>query len=1018
MRFAFAAILWTFPASSGLAAEDVDFNRDVRPILADVCYHCHGPDQARRKAALRLDVEASAKETRKGHAAIIPGSSAKSELIRRVTTKDPVAQMPPPDSGRHLTPAQAELLRRWVEQGAKWQKHWAFIPPQRGDLPVILDAKWARNPIDRFVLARLEKEGLRPSPEAARTTLLRRVTLDLTGVPPTSEEVDAFLKDTSADAYEKVVDRLLASPRYGERMAWRWLEAARYADTHGYQTDGERDMWRWRDWVIDAYNRNLPFDQFTVEQLAGDLLPKPTLDQRIATGFNRNHRGNSEGGIIPEEYAVEYVVDRVETTATVWLGLTLGCARCHDHKYDPFTQKEFYQLYAYFNSIPEKGRAVKYGNSPPFVKAPTKAQQQQRNVLAKRLRDAEERFNGRSGEIEAALRHWLETAAHPLPDWTIAGGWLADLKEKVGPTGNGRSLACGSLTEFGDVGDFGFDDRFTIAFWIKPQADGTVVGRTVPEPQGEGYSVHLVNGRLQVHLTKRWLDDALRVETQDALPLNEWRHVAVRYDGSRSTAGTEVFINGQVAKTKVLLDELNQDFRTKQPLRIGALTGGTSGFHGNFGGLRIYPHWLSNDEIAILSTADALEDIAKKDETARSRGESLKLFHYFLADTAPEPVLKLHQSLLKAREELRLFDNAIPTVMVMEELPKPVDAHVLVRGEYDKRGEKVSRAVPAALNPFPKDAPNNRLGLAHWLVDPANPLTARVAVNRAWELHFGAGLTRTGWDFGTQGEYPNHPELLDWLATEFVRTGWDVKQLHRLIVTSATYRQSSRVSKELTARDPDNRLLVRGPRYRLSAEMLRDQALFASGLMVEKIGGPSVKPYQPPGLWKDLTGADDYKADTGANLYRRSLYTFWKRTVAPPTLATFDAAGRETCSVREVRTNTPLQALNLLNDVTYVEAARMLAQRVLKEASPTHEARLQRAFRLVLSRAPTAAEARILNDSLAQHLAKYRADPAAARKLLTIGEAKADPKLDPAALAAYVAVCSLILNLDETLTKE
>jgi hypothetical protein len=1024
MRFAFAAILWTLPTASGLAAEIVEFNRDIRPILADVCYHCHGPDQAHRKAGLRLDVEESAKEARKGHAAIVPGSSAKSELIRRITAEEPAVHMPPPDSGRHLTPAQADLLRQWVEQGAKWQKHWAFIPPKTLEPPAVVDAKWVRNPIDRIVLDRLEKEGLRPSPEAARMTLIRRVTLDLTGVPPTPEEVDAFLRDRSTDAYEKVVDRLLASPRYGERMAWRWLEAARYADTHGYQTDGEREMWRWRDWVIDAYNRNVPFDQFTTEQLAGDLLPNPTLDQRIATGFNRNHRGNSEGGIIPEEYAVEYVVDRVETTATVWLGLTLGCARCHDHKYDPFTQKEFYQLYAYFNSIPEKGRAVKYGNSPPFIKAPTKEQQRQRDALAQLLREAEERFKGKSDEIKGALRTWLEVAERPLPNWTVEGGWHANLNrdgnqsEVSGPALTARSLTPDSSVEFEDVGDFGFNDRFTIAFWIKPQGDGAVVGRTVPEQRGEGYSFHLVNGRLQVHLTKRWLDDALRVETEDVLPTGEWRHVVVRYNGSRSAAGTEMFINGKLAKMKVLLDELNQDFRTTQPFRVGALAGEKTGFRGVLGNLRIYPRWLHNDEVEILATAETLERIANKAESSRTHGESSKLFQYFLSEVAPESIRSLHQSVLVSREKLRLFDAALPTVMVMEELPRPVGSFVLVRGEYDKRGEKVSRSVPATLNPFPKDSPQNRLGLAKWLVDPTNPLTARVAVNRAWQLHFGVGLVRTGEDFGTQGEYPTHPELLDWLATEFVRTGWDLKRLHKLIVTSATYRQSSRVPNELATKDPDNRLLARGPRYRLSAEVLRDQALFTSGLLVEKRGGPSVKPYQPPGLWMELTGADDYKADTGANLYRRSLYTFWKRTVAPPTLATFDAAGRETCSVREVRTNTPLQALNLLNDVTYVEAARMLAQRVLKEAGPTSEARLQRAFRLVLSRPPTAAEARILNDSLAHSLRKYRTEPAAARKLLAVGEAKADPKLDVAELAAYAALCSLILNLDETLTKE
>jgi hypothetical protein len=1031
MRCKSISLIVILVGSRATAADDaklVEFNREIRPILADVCYHCHGPDKGQRKANLRFDQEESAKAK-----VIIPGKPEKSELVRRISSTDPTVQMPPPNSGRKLTPEQRDTLRRWVEQGAKWQKHWAFIPPARPALPGIQNANFKiQNEVDHFILARLEKEGLSPSPEASKSTLIRRVTLDLTGLPPTPEEVDAFLKDQSAKAYEKVVDRLLASPRYGERMAWRWLEAARYADTHGYQTDGDRDMYRWRDWVIEAYNRNLPFDQFTIEQLAGDLLPNATLNQKIATGFNRNHRGNSEGGIIPEEYAVEYVVDRVETTATVWLGLTLGCARCHEHKYDPFSQREFYQLYAYFNSIPEHGRALKYGNSPPSIKAPTKEHERRIAELDKKYADACRDYAAQQAMSEGAEALWdKQVDPATVPDWNIDDGLVAHLS--AGDTsrirfreGNVKVVAGKPHKAFefdgkgyadaGDLGNFGFNDKFTFSFWIKPRGkNGVILSRMVDEPRGEGYSIHLVDGKIQAHFTKRWLDDALRVESSRALSLDEWRHVVVSYDGSRTAAGVRIRFAG-AGKTKTLLDELNQSFNTSEPLRLGA-GGKADRFDGLLADLRIYRRLLDIDEIDVLSATKSVADILRTPEADRTYEEYRKLHYYFLFQAAPAKVRDSLRKVIESGREAEQYRESLPTVMIMDELPKPKDAFVLIRGQYDKPGEKVSRAVPAALNALPNDAPNNRLGLAKWLVDPANPLTARVAVNRMWQLHFGAGLVKTGEDFGTQGEYPSHPELLDWLATEFIRTGWDVKRMHKLIVMSATYRQSSKVTKELFARDPDNRLIARGPRFRLSAEMIRDQALATSGLLVEKLGGPSVKPYQPPGLWKELTGTEEYVQDKGEKLYRRSLYTYWKRTVAPPSLMSFDASTREFCSVRDSRTNTPLQALDLLNDVTYVEAARMLAQRVMTEEKQ-EEARIERAFRLVLSRAPSEAELGILGRALERHLTEYRSDPAAAKKLLQTGEANTDPKLEVADLAAYAQVCSLILNLDEAVTKE
>lgn len=1046
VRGCFALGVWILASAHAMAAEPaanrIEFNRDIRPILSDTCYHCHGPDQAKRKANLRLDTEDGAFAARDGRPALVPGNLAKSTLYQRITATDPVERMPPPDSGRKLTAAQIDLLRRWIEQGAKWQPHWSFIPPRRPELPGIQQRDWPRNPIDHFVLARLERERLRPTPEAERTTLVRRVTLDLTGLPPTPAEVETACQDPSKDWYEKVVDRLLQSPRHGERMAARWLDAARYADTNGYQNDGERVMWRWRDWVIDAFNHNMPFDQFTIEQLAGDLLPNPTLEQRIATGFNRNHRGNSEGGIVPEEYAVEYVADRVETTATVWLGLTLTCSRCHDHKYDPVKQKEFYQLFAFFNNVPEKGKAIKFGNSPPYLKAPTAAQQEQMRHLDARIQAMAEAFARHGPELDRAEASWVRALPSTPPiQWSITDGLLAhypldgDASEASGKKGQFTAGSptfvpgrLGQAADFdgqrfidaGDVADFGFYDHFTLSAWVYPRdkGDGTILARMTDTARAEGYGVRMKAGKVQVNLVKRWLDDAIRVETESRLTPDRWHHVAVTYDGSRLARGVQVYLDGQPAKLRVLLDDLNQSFRSKEPLRIGSDGGSDSRFHGAIDEVRIYQRDLSADEVAVLATADSVTDIAKRLAGKRTAEQRLKLRAYFLEQHAPEPIRALDRQLVELRRQrARLFEN-IPTTMVMEEMPTPRDAFVLIRGVYDKRGERVSPSVPSCLPPMPTGTPINRLGLARWLVDPSHPLTARVAVNRVWQMYFGTGLVKTVDDFGAQGEWPSYPELLDWLATEFIRTGWDLKRLHRTIVTSATYRQSSRLTPELVQKDPENRLLARGPRYRLSAEMLRDQALAVSGLLVERLGGPSVKPYQPPGLWKELTGGIDYQPDHGPNLYRRSLYTFWKRTAAPPMMMTFDAAGRETCIVRESRTNTPLQALNLMNDVTYVEAARNLAQRVLTEAGPNPAERLTLAVRLATARRPTAAELKVLLGGLDRHLAVYRHERQAALQLVAMGETPRDPRLDVGELAAYTAMAGLILNLDETVTKE
>ncbi|HEY2934388.1 MAG TPA: DUF1553 domain-containing protein [Acidobacteriota bacterium] len=1022
--------------------QSVEFNRDIRPIFSDNCFACHGPDEAKRRSKLRLDTEAGAFVDLEGRRAIVPGNPQQSEIYRRVSSQDETERMPHISSGRKLTERQIELIRRWIEQGARWQKHWSLIPPQRPPLPKVSNTRWPRNPIDFFILERLERERFSPSPEADKTTLIRRVTLDLTGLPPTPAEVDAFLADKSRGAYEKVVDRLLASPRYGERMAARWLDAARYADTNGYQYDGERVMWRWRDWVIDAFNRNQPFNQFIIQQIAGDMLPNATREQKIATGFNRNHRGNTEDGIVPEEYAVEYVVDRVETTSTVFLGLTLGCARCHHHKYDPFTQKEFYQLYAYFDNVPERGRAMKYGNSPPLVAAPTREQQLKQLDLERQITATHSMLRRSNVKIEKAQKTWERQFAGGEPAYWAPHRALeasfpfedtVGLKEvggKVAPQPGriGKSAAFDGTAylDAGNIAVFDIGDPFTISAWVYSDSipDGSIVSKMADSPKGKGYGLHLNKGKVYVHLTSDWTTDAIRLETEESLVPGRWHHLAVTYTGSRMAEGVRVYINGKTAPVQIQLDTLYRPFRNagrefKDPLRIGGGAGPERRFRGQMDEVRIYSRTLPEQEIAALALGEPLSAIAVKAASDRSEGEKLALRWYFLENAAPPKIRSAWNRLAALEQQEELLERSFPTVMVMAENATRKNTFLLIRGAYDKPGEKVEPRIPAVLPQLPAGEPNNRLGFARWLVDPANPLPARVAVNRFWQMFFGAGLVKSTEDFGVQGEPPSHPELLDWLATEFVRSGWDVKALQKLIVTSATYRQSSKTTLEFAQRDDENRLLGRGPRFRLPAEMIRDQALFVSGLLAEKLGGPSVKPYQPEGLWKEISMQDmEYKQSQGRDLYRRSLYTFWKRTIAPPMMVNFDAAPRESCVVREMRTNTPLQALNLMNDVTFVEAARFLGQRMMKEGGAERDSRLRYGFRLVTGRLPSAGEAGILRKSLEYHVDYFSRTPGAAGAYLQHGESSSDGALDPREVAAYAAVASLMLNLDETVTKE
>jgi hypothetical protein len=1032
MRLGFVLFIpLTLLASTVLGAEPVSFNRDVRPILSDKCFTCHGPDAANKKIPFRLDIESLAKADLGGHRAIVERQPEASTVMQRITADKPARLMPPPYSGLKLTNREVETLKTWIAQGAPWENHWAFLPPKAAELPKVSDAAWPRNEIDRFLLARLDAEGLKPSPEASRESWLRRVSLDLTGVPPSAAEREQFLKDPSPQAHERVVDRLLASPRYGERMAARWLDAARYADTNGYQFDGERHMWRWRDWVIDSFNRNQRYDQFVLEQVAGDLLPNATLEQKIATGFNRNHRANTEDGIIPEEYAVEYVVDRVETTSTVFLGLTLGCARCHNHKYDPLSQKEFYQFYAYFNNVPELGRAMKYGNSPPVIPAPTKPQQEELAKLDASLAKERAKLTWESAVLARKQAEWEKSLANGDELWFApARGLDTHISfddEKPGiATAEGLANKAGqfdgkAFVDAGSKAAFDIDSRFSISAWVFSESTlhGSLVSRMVDKTEGKGYGVHFNEGKVHVNLTSNYADDAIRLETEQTLSSGEWHHVLVTYDGSVMAQGVNVFVDGKPAPVKILLDSLYRPFRNAgnkftQPLRIGAGWGDKLRFKGLVDEVRIYGRVLSDDEVAMLAQGESLNEIASKPAGSRTKLESAQLRAAFLRSHVPQTMAAI-DALEDQREKLM---QSFPTVMVMAERPQPRDTHILIRGAYNAPGEKVDPGVPSVLPALPERLPNNRLGLARWLIDPSNPLTARVFVNRVWQMYFGTGLVKTVEDFGSQGEWPTHPELLDWLAVDFMRSGWDVKTLHKKIVLSAAYRQTSKATPELIQRDPENRLLARGPRFRMPAEMVRDQALAASGLLVDKVGGPSVKPYQPEGLWKEIVMQDmDYVQSKGDDLYRRSLYTFWKRTVAPPMMLNFDSAAREACVVRENRTNTPLQALNLMNDVSFLEAARFLAQRMILEGGKDPNARLTHGFQLLLTRVPRPEELEVLRASLARHLDQF-SNEAQAKKFLAQGEKPSAQGLNAREHAAYMAVASLLFNLDEAVTKE
>jgi hypothetical protein len=1018
----------------------VQYNRDVRPILADKCFHCHGPDAAARQADLRLDERAAATMNRDGHSAVVPGEAARSELTRRIISTDDDERMPPADSGITLTLEEIDILRRWIQSGAEYQSHWSFITPERPRLPAVANSTWAENSIDHFVLAKLERHGLKPSAAADVTTLIRRISLDLTGLPPTIEEVDAFEQASKRNAdvaLTSLINRMLQSPRYGEHMAVGWLDAARYADTNGYFTDNDRTMWPWRDWVINAFNKNMSFEQFTIEQLAGDLLPKSTTDQKIATGFNRNHMVNNETGIIEEEFRVEYVVDRADTTATIWMGLTVGCARCHDHKYDPISQKDFYRFFAFFNNVPERGLSGSGGNSTPTLKIPAEALQELLDQTRRKVALAEQEVAAVQHQLDAAQATWEMTAVDGLPKLASTGliaHHTLDGKQPAGTTTGSVTVADGLLGNAAmfngdgcisntDTIDFDRDDAFSLGLWVKPESAGCVVSKMDDANEMRGFDITLRKGKAIVNLVHGWNRNAIRVSTRSTLPTRQWQHLMMTYDGSGAAAGVNIYLDGQPRSVEVVNDNLTDTIRNSEPLRIGRRQASAS-LKGMVDDVRIYNRRLTADEVSQLASSQLIRGVLSKPLKQRSESLKQKLRAWFIAHRADPQISAVTAKLERLRSEANTLTKNIPTTMVMQDSEKPRPAFVLVRGEYDQPGDEVTSGFltfPSGDESSGSESPpsTNRLDLARWLVDPAHPLTARVTVNRLWQQLFGVGIVKTVDDFGTQGEWPSHPELLDWLAVELMESGWNLQHILRLIVSSATYRQTSNASPESYARDPENRLLARGPRFRMRAEMLRDNALAISGLLVEKIGGPSVKPYQPPGLWKAVTydGDSEYVQDKGDALYRRSLYTFWKRQSPPPNLLVFDAPTRETCTAQRSKTNTPLQALALMNDPTFVESSRNLAERMMSLPNAEEPAHIELAFRSATARKPTTDEVRILLGLFDAQKAEYSKMSEAAERLLAIGDSKRNESLDSATLAAWTTVASTILTLDETITK-
>ncbi|GMW00377.1 MAG: hypothetical protein AMXMBFR84_15140 [Candidatus Hydrogenedentota bacterium] len=1042
--YSFWAAFAGFATAAYGQTKPLDFNRDIRPILADNCFHCHGRDANQRKAGLRLDVAEEAKS--KG--AVVPGNSDASELVKRITSGDPSEKMPPPDSKRVLDSTQIEKLVRWVREGAEYKPHWAFIPLADTPLPDIRDsAGWAKTPVDLFILERLQAEGLTPSPQANKEILIRRVSMDLTGLPPSLEEIDAFLADEAPGAYERLVDRLLESPAYGERMTNEWLDLARYGDTYGYQADVEMFVWPWRDWVIRAFTENMPYDQFVTWQLAGDLLPNPSQDQVLATTFNRLHRQTNEGGSIPEEFRVAYVADRANTFSTAFLGLTMDCARCHDHKFDPISQRDYYSLFSFFNNLDESGMYSHFTNATPspgmFLTTEESRAEHVRHMESIQAKVAE-----RAQAIEPARERFVAWRNSPdrnapplapiahLPFDEISDGKTpntstadkpADVDSGVtateGKVGHAALFSGEDAVKLAEQGKFERCQPFSIASWIRipGHTDRMVVchaSKASLDAASRGYELLLNQGRPEFALNHFWPGNAVRVTAKEAIPIDAWTHVAVTYDGSSKASGIRLFMNGTLLETEVIRDNLYKTIMYADPKDSPALhlgqrfrdNGFTNGLLDEF---MVFDREISSLEVESIAGQHDLPTIIAERCTGTDPAAEDSLFAYYLL--AVDPAYRDATTALQvAREIENTFIGGVPEIMVMRDMPEPRQAYVLARGAYDHPTDPVQPSTPESIMPF-GERPANRLGLAQWLFEPDHPLTARVAVNRYWLMVFGRGLVETQEDFGTQGRAPSHPDLLDWLAKEYRDSSWDTKQLLKLIVMSATYRQDSTPRPDLTDRDPHNVLLARGPRQRLSAELIRDNALAASSLLVTTVGGPSVKPYQPTDLWIDASGLT-YVPDSGDGLYRKSMYTYWKRTVHPVTLATFDAPNREVCTVRREVTATPLQSLILLNDPQYIEASRVLAEKAM-DAHSDVEARLTHMYRALTSQSPSPEEAAILQQAYDEQVAYYTAHAEEAIAYTDVGERPRREDFDPAQYAAATAVAQLIMNVDAFQTK-
>ncbi|MFK8111591.1 MAG: PSD1 and planctomycete cytochrome C domain-containing protein [Rubripirellula sp.] len=1015
-RLIYPAILVLALLSSVAIGDDLQFNRDVRPILSNHCFTCHGPDSATREGGVRLDQRESATATGdSGNRAIVPGDFTASELIERITSTDPDVRMPPEDGPKALDAKQIATLKTWIQSGAEYQSHWAFVPVAEVAVPKTTGSPWPRNAIDHFVFARLHEKNRKPATEATRETLIRRVAFDLTGLPPTLEEIDQYLADQSDQAYETMIDRFMKSPAYGEHMARHWLDLARYADTNGYQYDTEREQWVWRDWVIDAYNRNMPFDQFTIEQLAGDMLPNATAQQRLATGFNRNHGITIEGGIIDEEYRTEYVMDRVSTTSGVWMGMTVGCARCHDHKYDPISQREFYQLYSFFNQVPERGKS---GFTPS------------EKITSPLAGDRLQQLESKLAELRAELNNPVDVDSH-LDEWakqfarSPVGGWNV-LTPRTLTSSGGTTL---SRLEDHSILAGGLNPRQEF-YDIRSRTDATGItavrleALTHESLPGGGPGRHSNSNFVlsEFELTAVSIEDESKTQAVKFV-----RAIAdyeqSNYEVAKAINGTVANNDGWAVDGPTRKEPATAVFVAVQPF---GFPGGTelrfrlrheAGFaaHG-IGRARLSITRDRESDLRLQGVPADVRQIAATAKASRSVEDAAKLRDYFVAHHDPQQQLK--QRIAKIEKQRA---NAFPATMIMQDMPKPRKTHVLHRGQYNEPTDEVTANVPAVFPSMPKNSAANRLAFAEWLVDPSHPLTARVAVNRYWQRLFGIGLVKTSEDFGVQGSLPSHPELLDWLATEFIRSGWDVKQLQRLIMTSATYRQTSRVGAAAYQTDPENRLLARGPRMRLDGEELRDAALLASGQLVNQLGGKSVYPYQPAGLWMELNNrpgySKEYPQGSGDDLYRRSIYTFWKRTVPSPMLKILDAPEREFCTIRRSRTNTPSQALVLLNSPQFVEAARHLGERMMKHDASSLEDKLTFGFRLVTARKPTKRELKAIIEAFESERSQLAASPDTALKALQVGESQFDSTLDPSQLAAFASVASLYLNLNEAITK-